>query len=108
MRASEKTNAINAYVTGIGASKRVVIWDTTIKKTTSDEALFIVGHELGHYVLGHVVTGFLYFAIALLAGFVHHVSRAALDAAIVGAWSGKFTGRKTGRRWRCWHSSYKF
>ena len=66
MRASEKTNAINAYVTGIGASKRVVIWDTTIKKTTSDEALFIVGHELGHYVLGHVVTGFLYFAIALL------------------------------------------
>jgi STE24 endopeptidase len=66
MRASEKTNAINAYVTGIGASKRVVIWDTTIKKTTSDEALFIVGHELGHYVLGHVVTGFIYFAIALL------------------------------------------
>jgi STE24 endopeptidase len=66
MRASEKTNAINAYVTGIGASKRVVIWDTTIKKTTNDEALFIVGHELGHYVLGHVVTGFIYFAIALL------------------------------------------
>ena len=84
MRASEKTNAINAYVTGIGASKRVVIWDTTIKKTTSDEALFIVGHELGHYVLGHVVTGFIYFAIALLARFVHHVSRVALDAGSLG------------------------
>ena len=66
MRASEKTNAINAYVTGIGASKRVVMWDTTLKKTTNDEALFIVGHELGHYVLGHVVTGFIFFAIALL------------------------------------------
>ena len=66
MRASEKTNAINAYVTGIGASKRVVIWDTTINKTTNDEALFIVGHELGHYVLGHVTTGFIFFAVALL------------------------------------------
>jgi STE24 endopeptidase len=66
MRASEKTNAINAYVTGIGASKRVVIWDTTIRKTTTDEALFILGHELGHYVLGHVTTGFLFFAASLL------------------------------------------
>lgn len=66
MRASEKTNAINAYVTGFGASKRVVMWDTTIAKTTNDEALFIVGHELGHYVLGHVATGFAFFAIALL------------------------------------------
>ncbi len=66
MRASEKTNAINAYVTGIGASKRVVMWDTTITKTTPDEVLFVVGHELGHYVLGHVTTGFLFFAAALL------------------------------------------
>jgi len=66
MRASEKTNAINAYVTGFGASKRVVMWDTTIAKTTSEEALFVVGHELGHYVLGHVTTGFAFFAVALL------------------------------------------
>jgi STE24 endopeptidase len=66
MKASEKTNAINAYVTGVGASKRVVIWDTTIHKTTGDEALFIVGHELGHYVLGHVRNGFLFFSVGLL------------------------------------------
>ncbi|HEY8715918.1 MAG TPA: M48 family metallopeptidase [Candidatus Acidoferrum sp.] len=66
MNASEKTNAINAYVTGIGASKRVVMWDTTLAKTTSDEALFIIGHELGHYVLGHVAAGFLFFAASLL------------------------------------------
>ena len=66
MRASEKTNAINAYVTGLGASKRVVMWDTTIKKTTTEEALFIIGHELGHYVLGHVAKGFLFFSGALL------------------------------------------
>jgi STE24 endopeptidase len=66
MKASEKTNQINAYVTGIGASKRVVIWDNTINKTSTDEALFILGHELGHYVLGHIATGFLFFAVSLL------------------------------------------
>jgi len=66
MAASQKNDAINAYVTGLGASKRVVIWDTTIQKTTNDESLFIVGHELGHYVLGHVWQGFLLGAGGLL------------------------------------------
>ena len=66
MRASEKSNQVNAYVTGLGASKRVVIWDTTLQKTSNDEALFIIGHELGHYVLGHVWKGFLYGSLALL------------------------------------------
>ena len=66
MRASEKSNEINAYVTGIGASKRVVVWDTTIQKTSYPEALFIIGHELGHYVLGHVWKGFLFGAAGLL------------------------------------------
>src|SRR5258706_1946985 len=66
MVASQKTNAINAYVTGLGASKRVVIWDTTIQKTSNDECLFIVGHKLGHYVLGHVLRSFLVGAAGLL------------------------------------------
>jgi Zn-dependent protease with chaperone function len=66
MMASIKTKAIDAYVTGLGASKRVVVWDTTIQKTTNDEALFIVGHELGHYVLGHVLKGALLGAAGLL------------------------------------------
>jgi STE24 endopeptidase len=66
MRASEKSNEINAYVTGLGASKRVVVWDTTLQKTSNDEALFIIGHELGHYVLGHVWKGFVFGAVALL------------------------------------------
>jgi STE24 endopeptidase len=69
MRASEKTNEVNAYVTGLGASKRVVVWDTTIQKATTDETLVIVGHELGHYVLGHVWKGFLFAAVLLLIGF---------------------------------------
>ena len=65
MVASGKTNALNAYVTGLGASKRIVIWDNTIQKMTPDETLYIVGHELGHYVLGHVGRGFLMGAAGL-------------------------------------------
>lgn len=66
MVASEKSNQINAYVTGFGASKRVVVWDTTIQKMTPNETLFIVGHEAGHYVLGHVRDGMLFFAAIFL------------------------------------------
>ncbi len=54
MNASTKYTGINAYVTGLGASKRVVVWDTTLAKATIPQTLFVFGHELGHYVLGHV------------------------------------------------------
>jgi STE24 endopeptidase len=66
MNASIKTNAINAYVTGFGASKRVVIYDNVLRKMTPHEALFIFGHEAGHYVLNHIRNGFLFFAVVLL------------------------------------------
>lgn len=66
MEASKKTNNINAYVTGLGASKRVVVWDTTIQKMSNDETLFVIGHELGHYVLGHVVIGVVMGSAGLL------------------------------------------
>jgi Zn-dependent protease with chaperone function len=54
MNASTKNNSINAYVTGLGASKRVVVWDTTIAKATIPQTLFVFGHEMGHYVLNHI------------------------------------------------------
>ena len=60
MKASEKVTTINAYVTGFGSSKRVVVWDTSLTKGTPDEILFIFGHESGHYVLGHIVMGILF------------------------------------------------
>ena len=68
MEASAKSNQINAYVTGIGASKRVVVWDNTIRKLAPGEVLFVVGHEIGHYALGHVVKGFAFFLGGLLVG----------------------------------------
>lgn len=54
MKASEKTTTLNAYVTGFGATKRVVVWDTTMNHMTTPETLFVFGHEMGHYVLGHI------------------------------------------------------
>ncbi len=54
MKASEKTTTLNAYVTGFGATKRVVVWDTTMRHMTTPETLFVFGHEMGHYVLGHI------------------------------------------------------
>jgi len=66
MEASAKLTGINAYVTGIGVSKRVVIWDTTLAKMTPPQTLFAFGHELGHYVLHHIRNGFLLFSAGLL------------------------------------------
>jgi len=54
MKASEKTTQLNAYVTGFGATKRVVVWDTTMEHMSTPQTLFVFGHEMGHYVLGHI------------------------------------------------------
>jgi Zn-dependent protease with chaperone function len=69
MKASAKSTQIDAYVTGFGASKRVVVWDTTVAKATPDEISFIFAHEMGHYALGHVVTGVALNCMALLPLF---------------------------------------
>lgn len=66
MKASEKLKSINAYVTGFGASKRVVVWDTTMAKTTTPETLFVFGHEMGHYVLGHVRNSLIFLSLLVL------------------------------------------
>ena len=54
---SEKTNALNAYVTGIGPNARIVMWDTTLKQLKDKEILFIMAHEIGHYVMKHIYWG---------------------------------------------------
>lgn len=69
MKASEKVTTLNAYVTGFGPSKRVVVWDTTIKNATTPETLFVYGHEMGHYVLNHIRIGLTAAAIGLFIGF---------------------------------------
>ncbi len=65
MKASLKTNGLNAYVNGIGATKRIVVWDTTAGRVSNDEVLFIFGHESGHYVLNHVQKYIVIYSVSL-------------------------------------------
>src|ERR1700753_2768204 len=69
MRASAKVTGMNAYVTGFGPSKRLVLWDTTVAQSTPDELLGIFGDEPGHHGLHHIVQGVLSAAVRLLVGF---------------------------------------
>jgi len=69
MKASHKLKSVNAYVAGIGPSKRVVVWDTTVAKMTKPQTLFIFAHELGHYVLGHIPRTLALSSAALLGVF---------------------------------------
>jgi STE24 endopeptidase len=51
---SVDTKTLNAYVAGVWQTKRIVLWDTIIARMDDRELLFVMGHEMGHYVLGHV------------------------------------------------------
>jgi Zn-dependent protease with chaperone function len=51
---SVDTKAVNAYGTGFMGTKRIVLRDTIIEKPDRKELLFIIGQEMGHYVLGHI------------------------------------------------------
>jgi len=77
MKASEKSNGLNAYVTGIGSTKRIVVWDTTADRMPTDEILFTFAHEAGHYVLNHIVKG-LAFAAAGSFVFFWAIARLAV------------------------------
>ena len=57
MDASRRTKRANAYYTGLWSTKRVVLYDTLVKRFTEREILSIVGHELGHWKHNHIVHG---------------------------------------------------
>lgn len=66
MAASDKVTTYNAYVTGIGASKRVVVWDNTSRDLAIPETMFVFGHEMGHYVLQHIWLSLAFATLGLL------------------------------------------
>ena len=67
---SVDTEKVNAYVTGVGQTKRIVLWDTLLKRLNARQIKFVVGHELGHYVLGHVWTSILISSALTLLGLL--------------------------------------
>jgi STE24 endopeptidase len=56
---SKRSNKANAYFTGIGPKKRIVLYDTLIKDLTTDQIVAVLAHEIGHYKKKHVLTGLL-------------------------------------------------
>lgn len=73
---SVDTKALNAYVTGFMNTKRIVLWDTIIARLAEKELLSVMAHEMGHYVLNHVIKGILFFSSLILVGLygVHRVA----------------------------------
>lgn len=66
--ASRRTTATNAYVTGLGHTKRVVLYDNLIDKYTRQEVDSVVAHELGHVKHRDVPRGILWLAVVAPAG----------------------------------------
>ena len=63
MDASRRTTATNAYVTGLGPTKRVVLYDTLIERYPRDEVRVVVAHELAHVAHRDIPRGVLYGAL---------------------------------------------
>jgi STE24 endopeptidase len=75
MDASRRSNHGNAYFTGLGSAKRVVLFDTLLRQLAADEIEAVLAHELGHFKLRHIgkrlglmalVSGLAVFTLALL------------------------------------------
>ena len=80
---SKDTKNMNAYMTGISKTKRIVLWDNTINNLTEEEVLSITAHEIGHYVHGHIwksivfnciVSLFLLFLIYITSNWILDMS----------------------------------
>ncbi len=77
VNASKQSTKVNAYVTGLFSTKRIVLYDTIIKNFTHDEIMFVMGHEMGHYVMHHVWLGlgililFVIIALWVINRFIH-------------------------------------
>jgi STE24 endopeptidase len=66
--ASRRTTASNAYVTGLGHTKRVVLYDNLLEDFSRDEVRLVVAHELGHVHYRDVPRGLLYVALVAPVG----------------------------------------
>ncbi len=69
MDASRRSSHGNAFFTGFGRSKRIVLFDTLLARQSPEEVEAVVAHELGHFRHRHVLTGMLRATLTLLAGF---------------------------------------
>ena len=67
---SHETTSMNAYMTGIGNSRRIVFWDTTLNGLNEEEILSVAGHEMGHYKENHIQKSIALAIIGILLSFI--------------------------------------
>jgi STE24 endopeptidase len=77
--ASRRTRAVNAYVSGLGPTRRIVVYDTLLREAPPQEVVAVVAHELGHAKDRDVLNGTLVGALGAAAGVV--------ALYLLGAWS---------------------
>ena len=56
---SKRSAHANAYFTGYGSRKRIVLYDTLMEQLTTDEIVGVLAHEIGHYKHGHIYKGII-------------------------------------------------
>jgi Zn-dependent protease with chaperone function len=84
---SVDTKTLNAYVAGLFATKRIVLWDTIIRRMSPPELMFVMGHEMAHYVLGHMWYGVAFSSLLIMASF-YAAYRA--SGAVLARWGARF------------------
>jgi len=67
---SRQTGHTNAYVVGLLGTERIVLYDTLLQAETPDQIAFVMGHEMGHYVLNHIWKGLALGALGSLGFFI--------------------------------------
>ena len=70
MDASRRSRLLNAYFTGLGNSRRVVLFDTLVQACPTEEVLSVVAHEVGHWQGRHIAKSFILQSVGSLAGLV--------------------------------------
>jgi len=85
--ASKQTKRMSANVSGLFGTTRISMNDNLLNRGSDREILAVLGHEMGHYVLGHVTTGIMMFGLVILAGFAFTAwGFGALTSAFGGVW----------------------
>jgi STE24 endopeptidase len=74
---SKRSTKANAYFTGLGAKKRIVLYDTLIQEMSTNQIVAVLAHEIGHYKLKHTLssmiisilqTGIIFYLLSLFVG----------------------------------------
>lgn len=84
---SKRSTKANAYFTGLGAKKRIVLYDTLISQHTTDELVAVLAHEIGHYKKRHTVSSLIIglFEMALMLVLLSWIIRTPLLSQALGA-----------------------